>query len=445
MVTLMQSQASLPQVSVVDTAAVLSEVVAPTVSKGAIIRRPKVVGMAESLHLDTRAVRRMQRLRNKYGDGPLMLRMPGRNQAVILSPEHVWRVLNETPEPFATASWEKRQALSHFEPEVALISHGPERTERRRFNEQVLDTNSPMHRSAASFVATVNRHAEAIINVARERGVLTWDIFAGGWFQMVREVVFGPGARDDRELTDMIEQLRSAGNWAFLAPQQEKLREKFLQRIRRHLERAEEGSLAAMVARTPHNEITSPEQQVPQWLFAFDPAGMTTFRTLALLAAFPEHQERAQEEIRHCEPRQQPLPYLRSAVLESLRLLPTTPMVLRETTTQVQWDNGFMPARTSVLIFAPFFHRDNERLAYADRFVPDIWLSGKAGQWPLIPFSAGPAVCPGQQVVLLTTSAMLAALLRNRKVHLDPSRRLDPQQPLPGTLDNYSLRFILDD
>jgi hypothetical protein len=44
--------------------------------------------------------------------------------------------------------------------------------------------------------------------------------------------------------------------------------------------------------------------------------------------------------------------------------------------------------------------------------------------------------------VLLLTSSMLVALLRGRRVRLSASDLLDPDR-LPGTLDNFSLRFQL--
>ncbi|MCE7982612.1 MAG: hypothetical protein DYG89_15615 [Caldilinea sp. CFX5] len=87
-------------------------------------------------------------MRNKYGSGPLLLRIPIRNQALILSPHHVHRILNGSPEPFATASSEKRAALAHFQPKGSLISQGVERADRRRYNEEVLDTGQTLHRLA---------------------------------------------------------------------------------------------------------------------------------------------------------------------------------------------------------------------------------------------------------------------------------------------------------
>jgi cytochrome P450 len=441
----------LPRASVRETLGVLADVITPNLAKGVIIRRPKVVALAERLQLDRRAVRRLQALRNRHGGGPLMLRLPIRKQALILSPEHVYRVLEESPEPFTTASGEKRAALSHFEPRMALITPpGHRREERKRFNDQVLESENRRHRLADRFAAVVAEEAERLVSEVRRRdGELGWDEFSDAWFRIVRRVIFGDSARDDEELREMVDRLRAQANWAFLAPKRRRLRKRFHARIAEYLARAEPGSLASVVAALPTTPETAPEQQVPQWMFAFDPAGMTTIRALALLAAHPQHTHAVREEIRARDDSGGVLPLVRACILESLRLWPTTPMLLRETTRSTNWENGIMPQNTGILIFAPFFHRDDERLAHADRFAPELWLQeDKEDQgapprdWPLIPFSGGPGICSGRNLVLLITSSMLAALIGNREIQLKPSTRLRPDQ-LPATLDNYSLRFQL--
>jgi len=436
--------AALPMASLLDTAALALDVLAPTFAKGVIIRRPTVVAMAEQLDLDRRAVQRMQKLRNKYGQGPLMLPLPIRKQAVVLAPEHVRRVLDESPEPFSPASSEKRAALSHFEPKGSLISRGPERTVRRRFNEDVLEPGRAVHPMAQQFLPVVEQEAARILANARQKGELDWDAFADGWYRLVRRVVFGDGASDDHELNDWTIQLRKAANWAFLHPKKRAVQARFLERIRHYLDRAEPGSLAAVVARIAKTPDTAPEQQVPQWLFAFDAAGMTTFRALALLATHPARAAQAQEEIRDNPGLQrQSLPFLRATVLEAVRLWPTTPAILRQSTRETRWEQGSMPANTGVLIFTPFFHRDDQRLSCADHFTPELWLHERThDEWPLVPFSSGPAQCPARQLVPMLASAMLAALIEGRSPRLVSDNPVDPVK-LPGTLNNYSLRFAL--
>ena len=432
----------LPVMSLADTLAVLTEVLAPNIAKGVIKRRKRVVGVAERAELDTRAIRRVKQLRDTYGPGPVLLRVPVRNQAVILDPADAWRVLDETPAIFTTASSEKVAALRHFEPHGALISTGPERTERRRFNEAVLEMDCPVHSLADSFERVAREEADTLLAAAGADGEFGWDDFAPAWFRVVRRVVFGDGARDDEELREMVDSLREDGNWAMFKPRDKALREAFFARLRHHLSRAEPGSLAARVAAEPKNARTAPEHQIPQWLFAFDPAGMATYRAMGLLAAYPEQLARARAEAT-AEPGDRGLPQLRAAILEALRLWPTTPLILRQSLAETRWATGVLPKGAGVLIYAPFFHRDDTQLAFAHRFAPEIWAQDPpAHGWPLVPFSGGPAVCPGRHVVLMVGAMFLRRLLAGHGLALGDPARLPPEA-LPGTYDHYTMRYRL--
>jgi cytochrome P450 len=181
--------------------------------------------------------------------------------------------------------------------------------------------------------------------------------------------------------------------------------------------------------------------QVPQWLFALDNSGMVAFRTLTVLATHPEAMMAARREVDGDDSGRRFLPYLRACSLEVLRLWPTTPMILRQTTQPVQWARGLMPARCGVLIYSPYFHRDERHLRDAHNFSPERWLRDEDDGWPLVPFSDGPVVCPGKQLVLLLTSAALASLVGVRDFSVEESQALDPSRPLPGTIDNYSVRL----
>src|SRR4051812_11588536 len=116
---------SVARASVRETAGVVADVVMPLLARGVIVRRPRIVGALDRLDADRRAVKRLQRLRDRHGPGPLLLRVPGRRIALVLSPDDVHRVLAQTPEPFAAAMMEKRAALGHFQPHGVLVSHGP--------------------------------------------------------------------------------------------------------------------------------------------------------------------------------------------------------------------------------------------------------------------------------------------------------------------------------
>lgn len=94
------------------------------------------------------------------------------------------------------------------------------------------------------------------------------------------------------------------------------------------------------------------ELQAAHWLFAFEPAGMATFRALALLACQPVQQDEA---VNKANENSIPNPFSRSVILESLRLWPTTPVILRELTKNYNIGGQTIEKGTSVIIFAPSF------------------------------------------------------------------------------------------
>ncbi|MHA6794439.1 cytochrome P450 [Pseudonocardia bannensis] len=435
----------LPTASATDTARVLAVAVAPIVAQGVIARRRHVVALAGKLETDDRGVRLLQQLNESYGPGPLRLRIPGRSVALPLVAEDVRRVLEGTPEPFSPANREKRGALGHFQPHGVLVSRGAARTDRRRFNEGVLDTGRPLHRCADSITRVVRQEARELLEEVDGSGVLTWDAFLTAWWRVVRRVVLGDGARDDHELTDQLTRLRRAANWSALVPRSTARHARLRNRLRTHLDRAEPGSLAAMVASVPVTPETDAVDQLPQWLFAFDPAGAVALRALALLAVHPEETARVRADLEGRDlDTPQDLPRLRTAVLESVRLWPTTPLLLRDTTAPTEWNGATLPAGTAVLIATSYFHRDDRVRSDADRFDPDQWLDGRGDDdWSLVPFSAGPGTCPGRELVLFTTSTFLATLLEGHNHTVLPPTDLDPSRPLPRGLDPFAIRLTL--
>ena len=417
------TRTALPRASLADSLAVLLLAAGPLVAKGLIVRRPKMVALLAASGAEGRGVRLLARLRRKYGDGPLLLRLPLRDQAIVLAPRHLRRILDGTPRPFAADSDEKRASLAHFQPEGVLISDGSERAERRRFNEAVLESACPVHSLAPAFGGLV----EAELAPLRAAGRLSWPEFRRAWYRIVREALFGAAARDDEALTDDLDRLRSDANWAFMKPRRRRLRERFLASVRARLEQAPPDSLGGFACARA-TEDSAPEHQVAHWLFAFDAAGIAIFRTLAMLALHPEAGARARTDE----------DFRRAAILETLRLWPTTPAVLRQTRQATIWESGLLPSGAGLLIHLPYFHRNADRIPYADRFVPAIWLDGRAEAWPFVPFSAGPASCPARNLVLLLASEAVATLMRGVDLLLPRGAPLDPAK-LPATFDHFHL------
>jgi cytochrome P450 len=431
------------RLSVMDTLRVTRGVLAPLIARGVIVRRPRMVAMAQRMDADRRAVELLAALRGRHGSGPLVLRVPGRTMAVVIDPDDARRVLAGTPDPFRAATREKRAALRHFQPHAVLISDGEMRQRRRVLNESVLRPDLPVHHLGTHVVEVIDREVDALCASTERSGTLDWDAFVVALQRIIRRIVLGDRARDDHEVTDLLVGLRADANWAFLRPRRNRRRERFEQVLQRYLAEPEPGSLVHLLASADPDDALRPEEQVPHWMFAFDATVWATYRALGLLSTHPEVLERAGDEVAPVDgtgPR--PLTYLRACVLESLRLWPTTPAILRDTTALTSWGDGELPEGTSLMIYAPFLHRDPAGLDDADRFTPEVWFRPDVvAARSLVPFSDGPGVCPGRNLVLLVASTVLAAVLGRVDLSMvDPGPMLD-RDHLPGTLDPFSLRF----
>ncbi|MFD8245756.1 cytochrome P450 [Nocardia sp. NPDC059691] len=432
----------------VPAVAALADLGFASVASGVIARRRPVLGLLERTGADSRAIERVRQLRREFGAGPVELVVPGRRIVVVLDPHDVGRVLADAPTPFSPANREKRAALRQFQPHGVLLSEGPIRDQRRAVNEAALDSAEPLHRLAGPFAEAIAEEARELILSALHRGHLDARQFTTRWWRLVRRIVLGERGRDDTVLTDELSRLRSAGNWSFLAPAHRRQRDQFTNRLYRHVESASPDSLAGALAAVPAGGATDPVGQIPHWLFAFDAAGIALSRALAVLSTHPEHQARALADA--VDPERVDLRgYLRACVLESVRLWPTTPMLLRDITADTEWRDGderfTIAAGAALMIAVPAFHRDAELLPFADQFVPEIWLDGRAERYPqLVPFSAGPADCPGRNLVLFVTSTLLAHLLTSADFRLRSTPRPNPDAPLPVTLNNFGLDFTVE-
>lgn len=437
----MRSALRAGRASRTDTLRVIAGVIVPTIAQGAVLRRPKVLALAERLDADRRAGGVLRAVRERYGPEPLLLRIPGRSVALVLSGLDVARILRESPETFSASTVEKRAALGHFQPDGVLITPSPLREARRRLNEQVLDTPHRLHRSADVIIRKVREEVELLSVAANNNGRLTWETYSEAFNRLVRRIVLGDAARNDRGVTALLTMLRADANWAYLRPRHHTVRRRFFHRLRRYYDIAEPHSLVGALADTDAEPGTAPIGQIPHWMFAFDAAGIAAYRTLALLDLHPDALARARDEIAAGEV---DLAFLRACVLESVRLWPTTLVVLRDSTRSTKWDTRHFPEGTSFVIVSSFFHREDQPPSRADLFAPEIWLDGDPDyQRGLIPFSAGPVRCPGENLVLFVTSTLVAAMVERSEFRLLRKSIIDIEGHLRRTVNHTSQKFAV--
>jgi hypothetical protein len=169
-----------------------------------------VEATAERMGFDTRTVRTMQYLRRKYGPAPLLLAIPGRPQLLLFDPRDVAEVLTGSPQPFRTDTKEKRAALNHFEPGNVLIADPNRRAALRPLHEAALATSTTVHPLVSRFREVIRNEYRSVLRA--DGGEITWDMFAVAWFRMVRRIVLGDRARDDEDLTNLLNSLRRRAN-----------------------------------------------------------------------------------------------------------------------------------------------------------------------------------------------------------------------------------------
>lgn len=413
-----------------DSARALGQVLAPLVAQGAILRRRRATALADRVRADERGVAALRRLARRYDRRPVLLRLGVRDLLLPLHVDDARAVLDASPEPFSPASAEKRGALHHFQPQGVLVSPTRLRPARRAWNEAALDTDRPVHGAAPAFEATLTADARWVADRALRRDDLGFEDVDDLLWATVREVTLGPGARHDARLTDELLALRQRANWSGFVPVAGRRRAAFLQRLHEHVVAAPAGSLAGH-GRDAAGDSSVVTSQVAHWLFAFDAARVTLWRALAVLAARPV----LQDEVRAEAPVDGVLPRTRAVLDETLRAWPTTLVLLRETTAPTAWGDSTLGTGTGVVLVSSYWHRDPAPGHDGDGFRPGPAPAGRL----VVPFSAGPVVCPGRDVVLHTTSHLLAALVRAARWSPVSHPGL-ARDPVPGSLAHTSLR-----
>jgi cytochrome P450 len=423
----------LPSASLIENARFNALVIVPNGLQGIFKRRRQAVAVATRANVDGRAVGLLSGMHRGHGGGPVWVRVVRDPALLLLTPADVHRALEDSPDPFASDPPAKRDGMVAFQPDALTISRGEAWRNRRAFNEAVLDTGAPRHRDSDGFAAAAAEEARALGD-----GELTFQPWNEAFRRITRRVVLGDAAADDRELSETLAEMMSEANG--MPGDVSHRYPGFVAQLGRYVATAEPGSLVSHFAEAPADAETKPVGQIPHWLFANgDTLAINAFRALAAIVSHPSQRAKLDAELAG----DGALPYLEACLQEAMRLWPTTTMLSRETLAETDWRGETVPAGTQVLIPNTFLHRDRDRFDYADRFAPERWVNGEAaGEWSFNHFSRGPQGCPGAGLTLSIGKAVLATLLRERRVEL-VSPHLDPARPLPHMVDYFGIRLRL--
>jgi cytochrome P450 len=433
-----------PRASLVDGVRFTAQIGVPNVVLGLFAKRALPSRVSATLHGDQFGYLLVEGIVRRLGPDPFWIRVARDETLLVHHPDDLRFVLGNSPDPFASDPETKRKGMAAFQPHALTISRGDLWANRRRFTEAVLETGAGLHRLAPQLLDVVRDEARHL----SVRGTVRWADLHRTFQRVTRRVVFGESAADDTSLTAELGALMAAGNRTPGAPASGY--DSFIRRVQDYVDAAEPGSLCSLVAEAPADDATDPAGQLVHWLFAMgDTLPANLLRALALLAAHPLPLAEVRAELAGADLGSAKsvgeLQYLGGCIYEAMRLWPTTQLFGRVSTRDVRFPSGaVVPAGKQVLIYNLFNHRNRDRIAYADRFAPEEWVSGDAAEdWSFNFFSNGPQGCPGAGMAMFLGQALLAQLLSRCEPQLTGAH-LDPGRPLPYSVDMYGIGVRLD-
>ncbi|MCL4801452.1 MAG: cytochrome P450 [Burkholderiales bacterium] len=415
-----------------DTLRLLVLVALPSILWGLVAANRRLVGLLVRLDAGRRTLCLLEQLRRKYGCGHLWTWFPVRRTLLVLDPESADAVLRADANAADPAL--KKRALSRFAPDALVISSGAAWPERRAFNEAALGFGA-LHAHCDAFREIAFDEARGLVGEGAR--TLSWPDFERLGLRVSHQVILGRG-RIEPAMAEHLGRLVARGNW--LLPRNRRAYAAFHAGIEEHLARLQEGGgaepgagarpsagcllhdAAALLGRRSFASSLRAPSQIAFWLFVLkDAVELHVARTLALIAAHAEVQERVRREVRATpDPGAREIDrfeYLGACIEEQLRLWTPVPILLRRATRPFRL-RGEIPVEADEQLFvhAGLFHRDPGQVGeLADCFSPAA-VSGTSP--PVYFFSRHRQSCAGESLVRFVLKAVLAGLLERFRFEL---------------------------
>src|SRR3954453_20874676 len=174
----------------------------PSLARGLFSPRPRAMKWLTRLNTDKRAIAVLDGIRSKHGgDGVRLMRG---KLTVLWSENALHEVLDNSATKCVSDAGAKKKGMSHFQPDALTLSRGEEWRDRRQFNDAVLKD----HSQDARIRDIVNDEVDRL----RIGDGLGWRQWEQLFDHITLRVIFGDPARNDQDLTDLLEQLMREAN-----------------------------------------------------------------------------------------------------------------------------------------------------------------------------------------------------------------------------------------
>lgn len=185
-------------------------------------------------------------------------------------------------------------------------------------------------------------------------------------------------------------------------------------------------------ARNPEGGAAMSDEALVDNLLTFVAAGHETTAlamawTFRLLAEHPGIEARVLDEIAAAGAgAAEALPYTRQVVMETMRLYPPAPLIVRQTLRPIRLGGTTLPAGRSVHVPIYAVHRHKALWTSPEVFDPDRFGSAASAgrdKYGYLPFGAGPRICIGMSFALTECVTILRMLLPVFRFEVGPGRR----------------------
>jgi hypothetical protein len=337
----------------------------------------------------------------------------------------------------------KKRSVSRFIPDALVISSGGLWRERRRFNEGALDFDHRLHRHHDAFLQIVLRETSKMPRPSG--GQLRWADFAALGERLSQQVILGAGQLKP-VMGEQLASLVACSNLIFRDTVNYLAFHGEIEGcLARHAHNSLVGDSSSLIRGGITDDATRVPSQIGFWLYVLNDAlALHVARTLALIAAHPQVEARARQEVVDAGELSAAaidgLAYLEACIHEGLRLWTPVPLLLRRATGPgpfvLRGEIAIEPEQ-QILMHAGFYHRDARVFGdLADKFSPDEAV--KPGFPDTYFFSAHRQSCVGRPLVTFLLKATLASMLVRYKDFKLRGPAIDPNA-IPYLYDHFSV------
>ena len=380
------------------------------------------------------------RMRSKYRTEMLEVRLFGRTILIINSDNAMNRIMQNSPSIYKKTSTQVR-GMKHFQPHAVVISAQSDWLPRRKVNESVLSTHSS-HPLKDKFVSIAETTTSQVLESSKGR--VDWHDFDRLFSTMSRQVIFGPEAKDDQELTLARRTLMRQANRLFLLRKNE-THKRFYAKVNSYLNSSLNDCLAGILVSTDGVSRDVLCSQVIHWMFAMNDtlsenvtrALMLILSNSTLLGSLREEADDRSLMNQPTKPEDTRRDILECCLLEAMRLYPSTITLGRQLKHHDMLLNEIVPGDVQTLALNLAWHRDPRRYPDPNTFKPDRFQTSLSENDLF--FGAGSQNCAGIRLALLIGKTILRVILQNQEWKLKEPL-VDPNN-LPFRLNYYRCKL----